>query len=66
MTVRAWMAEHRRVSVTLSLPELARLADAAEAAGAGSRHADRDLASAARRVVTARDRRLRAVERAQK
>lgn len=58
--LRAWLAENRRVTVSLNLPELARLADAAEAAGDGSR----DLDSAARRVRQARDKRLRAVERA--
>lgn len=62
--LRTWMAENRRVSVTLNLPELASLAEAAIAAGAGRRGADSDLDKAARRVIRARDRRLSAVQRA--
>lgn len=61
---RAWWAERRRVSVSLNLPELASLTEAAIAAGAGGRRSDHDLDEAARRVARARDRRLRAVERA--
>jgi hypothetical protein len=61
---RAWLAERRRTAVSLNLPELGRLLDAAIAAGAGSRGADHDLDQAARRVQRARDRRLRALERA--
>jgi hypothetical protein len=61
---RAWLAERRRTGVSLNLPELARLYDAAMDAGAGSRGADHDLDQAARRIQRARDRRLRAVERA--
>lgn len=62
--LRAWWAERRRTSVSLNLPELASLTEAAIAAGAGQRGSDGDLDSAARRVAQARDRRLRAVERA--
>jgi hypothetical protein len=62
--LRAWLAERRRTAVILNLPELASLTVAALAAGAGLRGADPDLDRAARRVTQARDRRLRAVERA--
>lgn len=62
--LRAWLAERRRTAVALNLPELNSLTEAALAAGAGQRRSDHDLDEAARRVRQARDRRLRAVERA--
>ena len=64
MTMRETMAERWKTAVFLDLPELSWLVNAAVAAGAGSRRADPDLARAARAVGRARDRRLRAVERA--
>ena len=64
MGARAWIAEHWRTSVPLNLPELSALAIAAEGAGAGERHADPALDHAARRVIRARDKRVRAVQRA--
>ena len=64
-SLRAWIAEHWRTSVMLNLAELNLLLDAAIDAGAGTRKSARDLDSAARRVEAARDRRLRAVQRAQ-
>jgi hypothetical protein len=63
-TLRQWAAEHYRERVALNLPELSALTELAAAAGAGARGADPDLRRAAQRVARARDRRLRAVERA--
>jgi hypothetical protein len=64
MSIRQWIAEHYRERVALNLPELNALTEAAVAAGTGGRRADPDLHRAAQRVAKARDRRLRAVERA--
>jgi len=58
------LAERKRAGVRLNLAELNRLLDAALDAGAGQRGADPDLHRAAARIRAARNRRLRAVERA--
>lgn len=66
--LRTWLAEHRRTGVRLSLPELTTVLMACEAAEPGSgwlfRRQDPDLASARRRLGRARERRVKAVERA--
>lgn len=61
--LRVWLAEHWRTSVPLNLGELERLVDAL-ADVAESRRRDPEARPLLRKIGRARDRRLRAVERA--
>jgi hypothetical protein len=65
MKMRAELAARRRAPVRLNLAELNVVFDACRDAGAGDRHAGPALGRAARALERVRDKRLRAVQRAE-